>query len=510
MSQDVRQSTQKWCTDKPAPTLLGRVLIAALAMLATLGAADVGFCAPKHLPFARAEAVPIPTSTDPHLPHWFMLVNGEGIPSPMKLFTPSVLTVNGSGPAGSPNPNGGTGVGVAPMNLIANPVSQPSATASPVPVPNGFTLNGAQLWTAQPGTVPGDFVLRSAESFTTTEGSDNNPLGSLMLGYGAKDAVLDLGWLSGYDGAIYWDQSESPTGDNSCFEQWSYNVKNKKAQITNCNGGQLYNSAPTVKVGTGTSAPGNKWYPLPNYELESIIREKNCDQISKSKCDPNSGDVNATFPVWKGNQANAYNWVSEQYSGNSNLETCQQTIGLGTAQQTLQFSGVRCEYTNSNFDVSTAETIISGLIYPKKKPSPYFSEHALAAVQRQLSNELNYVGWVHSLLLVNAHQVLATVFFENSNTIPGLIGDLGASANANTHAVAVDIVEGSVYTMMSALGPISSVLANVMETAITTTEDAQPTFGQDVGGTVSTLADNLNTQFNYMNDALTTDYNTIV
>lgn len=57
----------------------------------------------------------------------------------MAEFTPSVLTVNGTGPAGSPNPNGGTSVGVAAVNFVPNPVPQASPSAVPTAVPFAFT-----------------------------------------------------------------------------------------------------------------------------------------------------------------------------------------------------------------------------------------------------------------------------------------------------------------------------------------------------------------------------------
>jgi len=103
------------------------------------------------------------------------------------------------------------------MTLVASPVAQSSPSARPDCGAVSFT--GAQVWKAAPGTQPGNFFLRSAESFTVD--TTNNPVGSLMLGYGATEAVLELGFLPSWYAAIFLDQSNSPTGDNSCFEQWS-------------------------------------------------------------------------------------------------------------------------------------------------------------------------------------------------------------------------------------------------------------------------------------------------
>lgn len=440
---------------------------------------------PTPVPLAPAKAVPLVETTDPNLPHWFILVNGNSVPSPMALFTPTVLTVNGTGPAGSPNPNSGTGVGLAPMNFVANPVGQASPAAVPTAVPFPFT--GAQVWLAAPGTQSAYDYLRSGESFTADR--TNNPVGSLMLGYGATEAVLELGYLPSWSTAIYLDQSASPTGDNSCFEQWSYDTST--AQLTSCNGGQLYDNTGTVAVGSGTSSPGNQWYPLPNYELVQIVTA------------PNSSP---SFPAGTTNEQNAYTWVSQQIGDSG---TCTVTVGVGANQQSLSFSGVRCEYQNNNFNPAQTQLNIDNLQYPSATPSPYFAASDLKNVQTQLNSELTDVGGVQALFK-NVNKVMATVFWENTNTLTKVTADLGVSATAKPHAVAAQIVEGSLYTFLSALGTIAAPAANVMQAAFDTTAVSQPSFTQEVGGTVAALAGNLNTQFNYLSDGLTLDYNTIV
>ncbi|MGO9061250.1 MAG: hypothetical protein ACLQU2_28290 [Candidatus Binataceae bacterium] len=460
-----------------------------LVPAATATATKTATATATPVPFAPAKAVPLAVTSDPNLPHWFILVNGSSVPSPMALFTPTVLTVNGTGPAGSPNPNSGTGVGVAPMNFVPNPVPQASPSAVPTEVPFAFT--GTQVWQAVPGTQPGFVYLRNGESFVVDR--TNNPVGSLMLGYGATEAVLELGYLPSWSTAIYLDQSASPTGDNSCFQQWSYDLST--AQLTNCNGGQLYNSTPTAGVGSGTSAPGNQWYALPNYELAQIVTR------------PNS---NPSFPAWTPNQQNAYNWVSQQISATGPCLPV--AVGVGTNQQTLCFSGVRNEYQNAAFNPGTTNANIQNLPYPSATPSPFFAPGDLAAVQSQLNLELNYVTDVRALL-GNARTVMATVFWENTNVLTKVAADLGVSASAKPFAVAAQIVEGALYTALSALGNVNGVFgvaANVIQTAFDTTAVSHPTFEQEVGGTVGELAGNLNTQFNYLSDALTTDYNTIV
>ena len=143
----------------------------------------------------------------PIMNSWFYLVNGSWFSNGSGPSIP-VLTVNGAAPAGAPNPNGGTGVGVAPLG------SYPATN---------------QLWKAVPWA--GNFFLRSAESFR-----NNNTTGipSPLTGFGQVAAPLDLGYnfrvndsAQGYTAAqtaIFLNQSGSVNGDTSQFQQWTYNT----------------------------------------------------------------------------------------------------------------------------------------------------------------------------------------------------------------------------------------------------------------------------------------------
>ncbi|MGO9059962.1 MAG: hypothetical protein ACLQU2_21660 [Candidatus Binataceae bacterium] len=172
-------------------------------------------------------------------------------------------------------------------------------------------------------------------------------------------------------------------------------------------------------------------------------------------------------------------------------------------------TGVRNEYQNKNFNAALANSNIQALAYPSATPSPAFAPADLTAVQQQLNLELTYVGDVQTLF-GNVNTVMATVFWENTNTITKVVGDLAVSADAKPLAVPLQITEGALYAMLSALGEPAAVAANVMSAVYDTTVTSQPSFAEQVGGTVAELAGNLNTQFNYMSDALTLDYNTIV
>lgn len=439
-------------------------------------------------PFADAVAAPIAVTSATAQPRWFILVNGASIPSPMAQFTPSVLTINGVGPAGAPNPNGGTTVALAPLNFVASPIPQASPSAAATAVP--FPITGAQVWIAVPGSQPDTFTLRSAMSFTAD--STNNPVGSLMLGYGATEADLVLGYLSTWPLAIFMDQSnvaDAATG----FEQWTYDTTT--AQLTNGSGGQLYSGPSGLGVGTATSAPGNQWYTLPNYQFSSILQRPNASPL---------------FPAWTTGQQAAYDWISEQPTVSATGPCVPVAVGVGANQQTgVCITGVRNEYQNANFNAALANTNIQALAYPSATPSPAFAPADLTAVQHQLNLELTYVGDVQTLF-GNVRTVMATVFWENTNTITKVVADLAVSADAKPLAVPLQIAEGALYLALSALGPVTAVAANLISGVYDTTVASQPSFTEGVGGTVGELAGNLNTQFNYMSEALTLDYNTIV
>lgn len=444
-------------------------------------------------PFAQAAALPLPVSGS-GVPRWFFLVNGNSVPSPVVPFTPSVLAVTGAGPAGAPNPNGGTTVGLAPLTFVPDPTPQATPAAVPASVP--FPITGAPLWLALPGSQEGYLTLRSGLSFSVD--TTNNAVGSLMLGYGATEALLDLGVVPDWAPAIFLDQSMSPTGDNSCFQQWTYDTAT--AQLTNCTGGQLSADGSGVSIGGGTTAPGNQWYALPNYHLADVIARPNASPL---------------FPAWTAGQQAAYDYISQQPAISATGPCSPLTVGVGSNAQTdVCLTGVRNEYQNTSFDPDATNSAVQAVAYPTETPQPYFSSADLATVQSQLNLELINVARVRSLI-GNARTVLATVFWENTNTLTKVVADLDVSASARPHAVALQIAEGTLYTVLSAAGGLGGgavfgVLANVMAAAFDTTVVSQPSFAQEVGGTVGELAGNLNTQFNYIDDALTLDYNTIV
>src|SRR5262249_867829 len=155
-----------------------------------------------------------------------------------------------------------------------------------------------------------------------------------------------------------------PAGDNSCFQQWSYDTST--AQLTNCSGGQLYDASSGLTVGTGSSAPANQWYPVANYHLSTVVERPNASPL---------------FPAWTPNQQPAYNWISEQPTVNAIGPCVPVAVGVGSNQMTGQcFTGVRNEYQNVNFNAGLTNTQVQLLQYPSTTPNPFFAQSDLMAV----------------------------------------------------------------------------------------------------------------------------------
>jgi len=272
------------------------------------------------------------------LDHFFYLVNGSGLPTPAPnnvaapapSATAFVLTVNGLAPNGAPNPNGGTGVGLALLNPAAN---------------------GTQLWKAVQASTPGYFYLRSAESFNTNSATLASPNFLVGIGYninsaGGSTVPLDLGYLSSWNTSIYLNQeleltSSGPT-DGSSFQQWSYDTSN--AQLTNLKAnGQLYYASPQAGVASQTPAPGNQWYTYPNYFLEQVVNEPNSSPPFPAPSVATNS--NGTTDV-AGEQA-AYDYISNAVLCGNGTVTCAASTQSCQMEGNI-YAGIRCQYINLN------------------------------------------------------------------------------------------------------------------------------------------------------------------
>jgi hypothetical protein len=406
-----------------------------------------------------------PTPEPVQMNKWFYLVNGIGIDDVDSGGTPYMLTVTGPAPNGAPNPNGGTAVTVEPFS--------PDNT-------------GKALWKAVQSPNEGWFYLRSAQSFQTNTNADF-PYPNLLVGYGADQALLDLGYLPQWSpsACIFWNQEESPIGDQSHFQQWTYDTY--WAQLVSSYGNQpLYNAAGNAMVGNGSPDSGNQWYTYPNYYVGQIVAQ------------PNSSPP---FPAWptEGEQA-AYDYLSAQLLDIP--ETC--TIE-GTS-----YSGMRCEYINLD-----AQQVLSDCAECKtafSNPGTYNGVSISASdwtnATERLSTECNYASLVQTTFNNNSN-VLTQVFLNDATAITGLVNDLTLSETQTVNMVALDIIEGMLYTMLCASGdPVAGTVANLMEmgvnTALAAGGSSAQTLTEEFVTTVSNLYNQLSQAMTVVFDAMDT------
>ena len=212
----------------------------------------------------------------PTINSWFYLVNGTWFQNQDPSTSPvpgSVLTASGAAPNGAPNPNGGMGVRCRAHVRY---------------------WGTTQLWKAVSWN--GNIFLRSAESFKTYQasGGSGGVYPSPLTGSGGALVYLDLGWdtvtsslpnNSAQQLGLFWNQSGSPTGDQSAFQQWSYG---SDAMLENMNGGlyYLWNDNGAGAMGLRPSyGPDqyNTWYAYPDYFMNQVVNQPSC---------------NPAFPAW--------------------------------------------------------------------------------------------------------------------------------------------------------------------------------------------------------------------
>lgn len=461
-------------TAVPTPTL--RIASSFAAVAPPLSPDDIGgiLAAPP----APSAVAAVGASTAAAFAHWFYLVNGENLPEQGSSALPGVLTVTGEAPNGAPAPNGGTLVGV--RTLIAQ-------------------ANGQQLWKAVDAG-NGNAFLRSAVSFSL-----GSSYPSLLTGWGAGGAPLDLGYVGGWGAAIYWNQLQSPTGNATAFEQWRYATAS--AQLGNALGGELYNDSGTVEVGSATVAPGNQWYAFPNYLLEQVVAQPDADPpfptfpipAPTSASTPAAGATPTPTPDAAGEQA-AYDYLSDLFISGSADQSCE--------IEGAQYTGIRCNYTDLD-DTATftlcASTCLAQYLALPNLPADLPSNVSVsdwAAVTWQLYQECLYVSQVQATF-TTYNSIFAQVFESDASQIPNLADDVGLSASTSVNVVALDVIEGVLYTLLSATGDAGAgVFANLMSMGVNTGlaagGDNAAALTQEITTTAAELYDDLGKQVAFL------------
>jgi len=400
-------------------------------------------------PMATPSASPRPRPTD------FRKFDAVAFPVttqpelPVWFYIVSGLSQNGQQPLALTVTDNSVNPGAA-VTLL--PLVSPPASSSPV------TLATGQLWQVQ---APG--------AGSTVRSAIGNGLVLSYLPFAPGTALTSL---------------QDPAG--GALQLWQYDKSS--AQILNdFNPGNLYvvgdaagASAP-VAFGTNFDSPGNQWHPWPSYPLHAILAQ-----------------TPQGFPQFSGEQADAYSCINDarhlDLSG-----TCE----LGGGQLN---AGVRCEYYNLVAPLSSYELSISTYDAASCDVSP----QAFAAVKAQVTTELGAAQAVQKLY-AEYNQFFTQIFLENSDQLSQLILDAAIDQSSNVTAVAGAVVEGVVYTVLSALGPVSSVVANLGATAIAGAEAAQPgVLSSPFTAAVQDLYSELTTRFTAVVTALDTQEGTVL
>jgi hypothetical protein len=422
-------------------------------------------------------------SPGPQSDHWFYLVNGyqlqtpiPGQPgsAPVPATPPYVLAVTGPLPQSAPGPNGGV-------------------TAGTVALGSGTQAN--QLWKlvqVNPGsTSPTQQVyLRSSQSFSPLQPSvGSTPLPSvnpppyvypsLLTGYGAHAVNLDLGaFSSASTPAVYLNQQTAPFNGTTTFQQWYYQTSNQT--INNAQGGVLAQTcAPAgasggcVGLAPGAVAPTSRWYAYPNYLLSIVLAEPTpgpaFPQPSVTAAPNGAGttDVNGELA--------AYYYISMKALSVATITglppcTIPNEPGPGGGPRSY---GIRCTYINTNdtgyvqncFTIASESAPTGAQPYNPTNASLTATVSAAdwAVVSTQMERECNYAQGVMETF-ASYNDVLGVVFTGSSDAINGISTAVGAT---QTESFApTTLFEGLVYTGLSTVGTPGGILANLMQASI--------------------------------------------
>ncbi len=180
------------------------------------------------------------------------------------------------------------------------------------------------------------------------------------------------------------------------------------------------------------------------------------------------------------------------------------------------YTGIRCQYNVVSPAGGPLSTCVSVASSPSDAENSYpadstpISTADWTAVANQLFSECQYAEGVQSLYS-NFTTIIDTVFIENSSQVLNLANDVGLDSSTSVSAVPQALIEGIVYTVLSATGTAGGVLANLMETATNTVDAVQGNqpLTHPVAATVGTIYGDLATQFQSLEDQSANGENTI-
>lgn len=307
-------------------------------------------------------------------------------------------------------------------------------------VENDSLAPGAGLTLDAPGPARGQ-LWRTA--------SASNGAATFWSGLGNSIALsVDLTQPSPIPAVTYPSQipADTDVASASAFQTWSY-FSNDGSIVNQASAGQLYASAKGAPVVlSNASGPGAEWSAWPSYPLDSILEQ-------------------TPIPFPTGSDAGevcAYQYINAQ---------------LGLSDDTCTLSGqslygIRCEYSNLAATLSDYKSTLDHLSQPSAAQAGCAAGVTISSddwsdVTSQLDTEITYADNVRGLYSA-ASGFFGDVFLDDGDSLTTLAGYANVSQHDQVGLAALTLIEGSLYTVLSALGPEASVAANIFETAVNT------------------------------------------
>ncbi|MCG8927677.1 RICIN domain-containing protein [Lentzea sp. CC55] len=207
-------------------------------------------------------------------------------------------------------------------------------------------------------------------------------------------------------------------------------------------GGSTAAGTPVV-VDTYTGSPAQTWALWPTYPVQGIL-----------------GLPAGQFPAYTGGQGNAYDSINEQLQ---QADLLPRTMTVEQSYSDLTISPL----TLSLF-IGSSATCPTGV-----------SATDWNAVVTSLQQQLSLADDIQRLF-GELTGFINSFFIDSEALLDELGADVGLGSQSHTGATVLALVEGTVYTALSALGPVASVVANLMSTAYnvyeTTTKNPLATF----------------------------------
>ena len=233
--------------------------------------------------------------------------------------------------------------------------------------------NGSQLWKAVAAPRLRRFIPAQRREF---RGEPGQPRSAHPRGARPSRRCPSTSYLASWDFpvAIY-NQENSPGGNNSAFQQWSYDTAT--AQLNNPNGNGQLAVFPTTGVAVAPQAPAAAISGIcPSYFVGQIVNEPNSSPPLPAPADAG--------------QAAAYDYISNLLQVGSS--TCNYE---GTA-----YTGIRCEYQIVTTPPALANcfSTIASTTPPTSYNGTPISSSDWTAVATQISNECSYAVGVQNTI----------------------------------------------------------------------------------------------------------------